>query len=549
MDLSAFEELIRRRAGIDIRGPAERLLQDSLASRIKATAAGDGHEYYLKILADEGEFFHLVELVAINETYFCRDCPQLTFFAQVLVPRLLASRAKRPVKILSAGCSSGEEVYSIGIVLAEAYGDEAATLFSISGCDIDRDALDAARSGLYRPFSFRGAYAARRDRWFEPAGTSLWRIKDEIARMADFRHVNLMGDDWPADLVDVDAVFFRNVSIYFDPETRMKMHRRLASIMRPGAFLITGSAETLANDLGLFELRSEADNFYFQNRGGKEERAHPDAKMAGVEGNRPPRTAFATGAKILSTCPQPLVHEPGLGPKSRHPGPHERPTGEVAKVAAKPVQGLAPAQSPTPAPGPALGELRTMVRDKRYDEVLAATSSIERETADETARRLLRSFVLLERRRPEEAERLAMQALEADPWSPDACVLLALAARRDGRTQDAIDWFRRAVYADNGCWAAHYYLGELYRERGERNRAGREFTIVLRTLEKPSTRAGARIESLAGARVEAQAGARIDTSAAAWAEAPVEALAVVPLGLPAADLRLICERRLAEAME
>ena len=104
-NLAAIQDLIRRRAGIAISGPAERLLADSIRARIAATGARDGHEYYLRILSDEGELFHLVELVAINETYFYRDGPQLDFFAQVLAPRLAAGLQKGPFRILSAGCS------------------------------------------------------------------------------------------------------------------------------------------------------------------------------------------------------------------------------------------------------------------------------------------------------------------------------------------------------------------------------------------------------------------------------------------------------------
>ena len=318
--------------------------------------------------------------------------------------------------------------------------------------------------------------AARRRRWFIESGESQWRIRDEIARMAEFRRINLLGDEWPEGFDDFDIVFFRNVSIYFDAETRLKMQRRLASIMRPDAYLITGSAETLANDLGVFDLRSEGDTFYFVNSG-----ANADARN------------FARKAARVGKAPMAKV------------------TPLAASRRISPSVKLETHQS--------IAEIRALVREKRYDAVLTATDSLASTTQgaegpELNPLRLLRSFVLLERRRGEEAEGLAMQVLEDDPWSADACVLLGLAARRDGKKAEAIDWFKRAVYADNACWSAHYHLAELYREQGESARAAREYTIVARCLDSQAGRDGG--------------------------------LAVIPLDLPLADLRMVCERRLAE---
>jgi chemotaxis protein methyltransferase CheR len=179
---------------------------------------------------------------------------------------------------------------------------------------------------------------------------------------------------------------------------------------------------------------------------------------------------------------------------------------------------------------PSIEELQALVVAKRYDEVLRATetaatmagsttaeSGPNRKVTRAEALALLRSFVLFERQRTEEAESLAMRVLESDPWSSDACILLGISKRRQGLREEAIDWFRKAAYANRACWPAHYYLAELFREQGEGSRAGREYTIVLRALE---TQAGR------------------DTG-----------LSVVPLGLPTGDIKMVCERRLAERVE
>jgi len=504
VDLAPFKELIKRRAGIDIRGPAERSLEDSLRERIGASGGADDHNYYLRLLGDEGEFFSLVESVAINETYFCRDCPQLLFFAHDIVPRLLAEGRTRPLRILSAGCSSGEEVYSIAMTLSECFGAESSRLFTIIGCDIDSKALELALAGVYRPFSFRGLEAERRKRWFDEAGDSRWRIKGELAAMTEFRRINLIGNEWPAKFSDFDAIFFRNVSIYFDVETRRKIQLRLASILRSDGYLITGSAETLANDLGVFELRSEGDNFYFVPRGLHDATSEVSAKSG------------SAGYKVLgATAAKPRAAAPRAAPPPKR---------------ADEVHGRRGAKIGSAMPVPSIEDLQALVVAKRYDEVLQVTESIastegpaateagpNRKVSRAEAFALLRSFVLFERQRAEEAESLALSVLESDPWSSDACVLLGLSKRRQGLREDAIDWFRKAAYANRACWPAHYYLAELYREQGERGKAGREYTIVLRALETQASR---------------DAG-----------------LSVVPLGLPAGDIKMVCERRLAERVE
>jgi len=504
VDLAPFKELIRRRAGIDIRGPAERSLEDSLRERIGASGGADDHNYYLRLLGDEGEFFSLVESVAINETYFCRDCPQLLFFARDIVPRLLAEGRTRPLRILSAGCSSGEEVYSIAMTLSECFGAESSRLFTIIGCDIDSKALELALAGVYRPFSFRGLEAERRKRWFDEAGDSRWRIKGELAAMTEFRRINLIGNEWPAKFSDFDAIFFRNVSIYFDVETRRKIQLRLASILRSDGYLITGSAETLANDLGVFELRSEGDNFYFVPRGLHDATSEASAKSgsarykvlgakAARSGAATPKTASAKAAPArVKSAPPVKTADEARG----------RPGAKIGAATA----------------GPSIEDLQALIVAKRYDEVLRATEAgPNRKVSRAEAFALLRSFVLFERQRAEEAESLALSVLESDPWSSDACVLLGLSKRRQGLREDAIDWFRKAAYANRACWPAHYYLAELYREQGERGKAGREYTIVLRALETQASR---------------DAG-----------------LSVVPLGLPAGDIKMVCERRLAERVE
>lgn len=414
MNLSPIKELIRQRAGLDLGGHAERTLRDSVTSRMAASGLSDEHAYYLRATGDEREFQSLVELVTINETYFFRDEAQLAFFAGTVAPRMLANGRDR-LSILSAGCASGEEAYSLAILLAERFRTEAAERFTITGCDIDGGAIDRARDGVYRPFSFRSVDPARKARWFDQSAPGRWRIKPEIGRLVEFRRLNLFSDGLP-ELLGVpggfDAIFLRNVSIYLDVETRKELQRRLAAALRHDGILLIGSAETLANDLGVLELRSEGDFFYF---------------------------IHSTKAGAAATAPQDSTEAP-----------------QRSRVSPDRGEG----------PGHAAG-MTGMAGTKR-----------------EAGARLHRALDLVEAGDLGGVEALAGQAIRDDPWSSDAYYLLGLAARKDGRLDQAIRCFRQAVYVNPACWAAHYRLAELHRERGRRTSAAREYRVVLRALER-----------------------------------------------------------------
>jgi chemotaxis protein methyltransferase CheR len=132
-DLAPFKELIKQRCGLVLEGNNEEKLATALAQRITVTAKGNSGEYYSHLLCNTDEFQDLVNLLTINETYFFRESEQLRLLTERLVPRLLMQREDgTPLRILSAGCSSGEEPYSIVMALHDKYGGNTARLFSVS---------------------------------------------------------------------------------------------------------------------------------------------------------------------------------------------------------------------------------------------------------------------------------------------------------------------------------------------------------------------------------------------------------------------------------
>jgi chemotaxis protein methyltransferase CheR len=466
VDLAPFKTLIRERCGLGFEGQGESALASGLRRRCAETGAGEA-AYLTRLRSDEREFHDLVSLLTVNETYFYREPEHLRLLVGTLVPRMLLARpAGAPLRILSAGCSSGEELYSIAIALAEQYGAGAAHRFRLAGGDIDTAALERARAGRYTEFSFRAMAPALRARYFDHTDQYGWTVSQALRAQAGFHHLNLLAPAYPAPFETFDVIFFRNVSIYFDAPSRLQALRRLASLLAPQAVLITGSAETLANDLGVLRLVREDGLFYFSNA-----------------------PAAAAPAARKKGAPAPA------------PAPSPAPTPSAA--AAVPAPAVSSLQL--------VREATELIRAKQFER---AGDLLARADGDAPQAMLLGSYLALQRKQYAASEQLARQVLALDAWSIDALLLLALAAKWQERAAETMQWLKQAVYACPACWPAHYYLAERHRADGQGEAARRAYRVTLQLLSDPGA---------------GDAGLR-----------------VIPLDLPEAELRFLCQHQLAQ---
>lgn len=179
------------------------------------------------------------EALATHETFFFRDKTPFELFRQVIAPALLAARAGRALKIWCAAASSGQEPYSLAMLLDEAGGPAA----DILATDMSAAVLEKAKAGLYSQFEVqRGLSIQRLIRHFDHAGEA-WRVKAHLRQAVRFEQSNLL-DDFSR-LAPMDVIFCRNVLIYFDVETKSKILDRLAAALAPDGYLLLGAAETV----------------------------------------------------------------------------------------------------------------------------------------------------------------------------------------------------------------------------------------------------------------------------------------------------------------
>ncbi|MGB8929812.1 MAG: protein-glutamate O-methyltransferase CheR [Anaeromyxobacteraceae bacterium] len=257
-----LREVIQRHCGIHFRDDLVYLLERRLAPRLEVLGLPDFGAYHRYLRFDpnrEEELEALVDVLTTNETYFWREPVQLKAFERELIPLLATSlAAERRLRILSAGCSTGEEAYTLATLLRDS-GRFAGWEVEVIGVDIARRVVGAAREGAYREHAFRSTDSERMRRWFKLRG-GRWIVDDEIRRMVRFEQGNLVDPRGLVGLGRMDAVFCRNVMIYFDLPARQLVLRGFHRALRDGGFLLLGHAESLLNasaDFELFHLQDE----------------------------------------------------------------------------------------------------------------------------------------------------------------------------------------------------------------------------------------------------------------------------------------------------
>jgi chemotaxis protein methyltransferase CheR len=249
-------ELVREHCGLHF-GPESRyVLEKRVARRVGELELGGFGAYHFLLRRSSGgpeELAQLVDELVTNETYFFRERNQLRALFEEILPELRSRCGGRTVSIWSAGCSSGEEPYTLVMLALEA-GLLPGRDLRVYASDISRPMLQKARRGLYREASFRQTDPVLRDRYFAEKD-DLWRISDDVKKHVDFIHLNLLDRSKIALLGTVDVVMCRNVIIYFGLETKQEVIRTFEGKLRPGGYLLLGHSESLINLSSAFELR------------------------------------------------------------------------------------------------------------------------------------------------------------------------------------------------------------------------------------------------------------------------------------------------------
>jgi chemotaxis protein methyltransferase CheR len=261
-----LRDAIYRRTGLYFNDASKYLVQKRLSPRARELNFDSFQRYFYFLQYDpraDAEFDQIYDLVTTNETYFFREPAQLRAFIDEIVPESLSRKRVQKLRIWSAGCSSGEEVYTIAMLLQEAgWFDRAA--FEVFGSDISQQVLTRARRGLYRENAFRATPPAFREKFFVKEGEGSWRVSDPIRNRVSFGRLNLYDRARVSLLGQVDLIFCRNVIIYFDDASKKIVVGNFYDQLVEGGYLLLGHSESLISLSTQFHLRHLKNDMVYQ---------------------------------------------------------------------------------------------------------------------------------------------------------------------------------------------------------------------------------------------------------------------------------------------
>lgn len=480
-----FETLICARSGLSMRPQEGPLLVKALSARMQALKLRSEQEY-LALLefhgpASEREWRHLFILLTNQETYFFRDPGQLTVLKQQILPELVRRHQhSRTLRIWSAGCSTGEEPYTLAMMLDDVLppGEEWHVL--ILATDISESALARAQMGQYGTWSFRTPDAQMQERYFVQCGNK-WEVRPYLKKRVTFALGNLLHDDYPTtfgDLREMDLILCRNVFIYFSREAVVRVLQKMAHTLRPEGFLVAGHAE-VHNEIPP-ELQPTAYPQTVVYRRVMEGAAKFQADKGAL--------------KIIGGPVPPLVRAPGPAPK---PIPRvERP---VVAAAQPPEAIVRPKLVPVPAlneknqpvlPGDIVtGRAREFLRQGRHQEALELLLPLA-ETGAEAEHRLealcLAAQSLANQGKLETADDLCQRAKKLAPLASLPYLISARIAGEKGETEAAKGLLKQVIYLNPASIRAYLELSSLYAGQGDEPRAKQFLRSAFAALEQLS---------------------------------------------------------------
>ena len=262
-DFEIIAQLLKERSGLALNKEKAYLLE----SRLNPVARKwnfSGFDELAQAIRNRGEEALLVdvtEAMTTNESFFFRDQKPFDQFNDMVLPHLLEARAaKRSFRIWSAACSSGQEPYTLAMLLQEQADKLAGWRVEIVATDLSNEILDKAKEGLYSQFEVqRGLPITHLVKYFVQVGDR-WQIEDSLRKMIKFQQFNLLGD--LSSLGKFDVVFCRNVLIYFDTPTKTKVLNGIADLLPADGFLYLGGAETVLGTTDRFEIMQGQRGIY-----------------------------------------------------------------------------------------------------------------------------------------------------------------------------------------------------------------------------------------------------------------------------------------------
>ena len=474
-DFDRYRAIVRQRAGIEIPDARKTDLEKGVRAALDVTGAANPDALY-ELLAEKGPrgaaaFQAMIPAITINETHFFRNRPQMKALETEILPQLIeARRETRKLRIWSAACSSGEEPYSLAILIDRLLPDRDNWDVLIHGTDIDHMALAKAHEGLYGNWSFREVPHDVKEEYFTRMDEHRFELAQKIRRMVRFSRLNLVDDRYPSpeNVTDrMDLIVCRNVLIYFNEQTIQRIVDRFHDSLVDGGWLVVGHAEPSQEIFGRFEVRNYPGTIVY-------------------------RRVRAAAAALAS--PQSTLHSPQTAPaltlrkplKSAAPRRPVAPAKPAAKVRPlRPVGGKKDA-GPERAGGP-VEEAFALFERGHSGEAINRLEKLAAESPTDHRAPYLLAKIFASKLRFSEAESWIDLALKNRELIPEAHYLRGIVLQEQGRLEDALEAFRRSIFLDQTFVLGHFAAAGLFARTGQSARARKSLATVAELLSgKPA---------------------------------------------------------------
>jgi chemotaxis protein methyltransferase CheR len=427
------------------RGNLRDTLQRAVA-RFGYAQAGDYIQRLHECTPDSEELEYLMANVTVGESYFFRDKNQMEFLRTGWLPQLMARKngQHRSIRIWSAGCSHGQEIYSMAIMLHAALPDAARWNLQLHATDINAEALSAAVAARYSAWSFRATPEAVCGHYFKRMGDE-YQLQEELRSLVHFCYLNLVEDEFPMiarGLYSMDLILCRNVFIYFDAATVAAVMKKFARCLAPGGLLVLGGADPVNTGIEGLELQQAGGVFYYRRTG--------------------------AGRVAVAAAPEHVSPDNIIG------------TDEVADPAPR---AEAPQDDAMAEKANTIETIARLVAQQCWAGALEAADRYIATHGENATVLLHKAGALASLGRLEEAGQLSQQVTRLEPMEKYAHFLNALVLIERNELGAAENGMRKSLYIDSRFLEAHYQLGLLQLRQGRHEQGVKSLMNALEIAE------------------------------------------------------------------
>ncbi|HJW86138.1 MAG TPA: CheR family methyltransferase [Candidatus Brocadiaceae bacterium] len=429
----AFCRFILARTGIIIQAHQFDNLRSAVSSACKRFGYASAFEYLTKL--EQGanpprELEFLISAITVRESYFFRDQDQIDFIRDIWLPGVMPKKlsGEKRLRIWSAGCSGGEEVYTIAILLMEALPDVQTWDINLLGTDINSVVLSDAASGIYKDWAFRTTPKHIQDKYFVKKDAA-FLLHPNVRKMAQFKYLNLNEETFSHNLDTThpfDMVLCRNVFIYLDHRIVQGILKKFVSLLSSDGVLILGASDLVETNIPDLELHHHQNMFYYQHR----------------------QEVFALAKEIRHSVRPPI--------EDKHPPKRVQEKAPLPKKTASTTPAPKPQEKPT-----VREEVIAMDRNGLWHEIPVFVDAYTAGHGEDAFLTGMKAKALAGLGNLVAAVDLCNHSIELDKTCKYCYYIKATILIEMGKLEDAQHALRRAIYLDHHFFEAHFHLGQL----------------------------------------------------------------------------------------